>query len=347
MFCKSRVVTLAIVLLSNCHVTYAAEYRSNTLLFPELTYKHLWHQQPKSTKQNDLAPAITLLHAGRFQSLNILVEINANENTQRVERLQLGFDYAGSHKLWLGRGHTPAGYWNTEYHHGSYLQTSLSRPGPTLTIWPRHLTGLSLEGAFSRFNETIQYSLLAGLGPTLKNGGLDDVSIIEFDRGHRFGITGRLSYTPDPLGNTEMGIFLGYYDVNSLDADHGDFGETIAGAFINWEKGKNRFISELFYINSDLSSATIMGDDYFISWYAQYERKLTQAFTLYGRIEESLNENDSSALKVFRSFTTEGKFIGIRYDFLGNQAFTVEASSIQKMTGQFDGLNLKWNAVFP
>jgi hypothetical protein len=38
------------------------------------------------------------------------------------------YDFSDQFKISAGRFHTPIGYWNTAFHHGSWLQTSVARP---------------------------------------------------------------------------------------------------------------------------------------------------------------------------------------------------------------------------
>ena len=45
-----------------------------------------------------------------------------------VERSIIRYDYSDHFKVSFGRYHTPIGYWNTAYHHGSWLHTPISRP---------------------------------------------------------------------------------------------------------------------------------------------------------------------------------------------------------------------------
>lgn len=45
-----------------------------------------------------------------------------------VERLIVRYDFNDLFKLSFGRYHTPINYWNTAYHHGQWLQTTISRP---------------------------------------------------------------------------------------------------------------------------------------------------------------------------------------------------------------------------
>ena len=48
--------------------------------------------------------------------------------TVEVERSIIRYDYNDFFKLSFGRYHTPIGYWNTAFHHGAWLQTTISRP---------------------------------------------------------------------------------------------------------------------------------------------------------------------------------------------------------------------------
>src|SRR6266550_3960902 len=48
--------------------------------------------------------------------------------TVEVERSIIRYDYNDYFKISFGRYHTPIGYWNTAFHHGAWLQTSISRP---------------------------------------------------------------------------------------------------------------------------------------------------------------------------------------------------------------------------
>ena len=53
-------------------------------------------------------------------------------------------------KLSFGRYHTPINYWNTAFHHGQWLQTTISRPEMTQfggSFIPVHFIGTLVEGA--------------------------------------------------------------------------------------------------------------------------------------------------------------------------------------------------------
>src|SRR5262245_53103067 len=45
-----------------------------------------------------------------------------------IERMILRFDKNDQLKISFGRYHTPINWWNTAYHHGQWLQTTIARP---------------------------------------------------------------------------------------------------------------------------------------------------------------------------------------------------------------------------
>ena len=86
--------------------------------------------------------------------------------------------------LWLGRFHQPASAWNTEHHHGQYLQTDITRPyierwEDEQGIIPQHITGLLLESRQSIGKDgAIQFYGGIGAAPALTNGALDAIDLL-------------------------------------------------------------------------------------------------------------------------------------------------------------------------
>jgi hypothetical protein len=93
-----------------------------------------------------------------------------------LERFQMGFEFVPETVLWLGRFHQPASAWNTEHHHGQYLQTDITRP--YIERWedeqgviPQHITGALFESRQSIGKDgAIQISAGVGAAPALTNG---------------------------------------------------------------------------------------------------------------------------------------------------------------------------------
>ncbi|PYO87440.1 MAG: hypothetical protein DMD58_14875 [Gemmatimonadetes bacterium] len=82
-----------------------------------------------------------------------------------IERSILRYDVADYLKLSAGRYHTPMGYWNTAFHHGQWLQTSVNRPEMVKfggQFLPVHFVGLQAEGSFGSGGLAVRYH--AGVG---------------------------------------------------------------------------------------------------------------------------------------------------------------------------------------
>ena len=85
--------------------------------------------------------------------------------TVEVERLGLRYDFDDRLKLSAGRFHTPVNYWNTAFHHGLWLQTTISRPEMIKTggtFQPVHLIGVIAEG--NVFSPTFGLGYNVGFG---------------------------------------------------------------------------------------------------------------------------------------------------------------------------------------
>src|SRR5438309_9861010 len=85
--------------------------------------------------------------------------------TLEVERSIIRYDYNDFFKLSFGRYHTPIGYWNTAFHHGAWLQTTISRPDMVRiggTFIPVHFVGVLAEGNIPSGGAGLSYS--AGVG---------------------------------------------------------------------------------------------------------------------------------------------------------------------------------------
>ena len=95
-----------------------------------------------------------------------------------LERLQLGYVVSDQLTLWAGRFHTPLGYWNTAFHHGAQIQTSITRPRfmgfeDQGGILPVHTVGLWMTGKFDTRLGRVNYDAFAGNSASLRDGTLN------------------------------------------------------------------------------------------------------------------------------------------------------------------------------
>lgn len=89
-----------------------------------------------------------------------------------LERVQIGYTFSDSATGWMGRFHTPYGYWNTAFHHGAQMQTSVMRPRfldfeDKGGILPSHMVGLWGTGKVRAGDGKFTYDIFAGNGPKI------------------------------------------------------------------------------------------------------------------------------------------------------------------------------------
>ena len=84
-----------------------------------------------------------------------------------LERAQIGYAFNDQVNVWLGRFHTPYGYWQTAFHHGAQIQPSLLRPRfidfeDKGGILPAHTTGIWATGGLPFEGGKFTYDFYAG-----------------------------------------------------------------------------------------------------------------------------------------------------------------------------------------
>lgn len=117
---------------------------------------------------------------GNVKTLIELIFENTPEGTLAtdLERAQIGYTFSDAATLWGGRFHTPYGYWNTAFHHGAQMQTSVLRPRfldfeDKGGILPAHMIGMWANGKIKAGGGRFTYDAYAGNGP-----GIDVDTII-------------------------------------------------------------------------------------------------------------------------------------------------------------------------
>lgn len=163
-----------------------------------------------------------------------------------VERTMLKFNWSDRLKLSLGRYHTPITWWNTAFHHGLWLQTTIRRPEMTQfgsKFIPVHFVGALAQGSVSSGGLNFFYE--AGLG----NGRADIISR-SGDAGdannHRAWVA-HVFVRPDQYYPLRVGGAV-YRDKVSPSVGS-DFTETIASAYVLWTKETPEFLSEVVFVN--------------------------------------------------------------------------------------------------
>jgi len=158
-----------------------------------------------------------------------------------VERSIIRFDQSDYFKESFGRYHTPINWWNTEFHHGQWLQTTINRPEMLQfggSFIPVHFIGALTEGAIPAGGLNLNYNVGVGngRGSVISRGG--DFGDINNNRAWLVN----LFVKPDQFFGLQVGGSV-YRDKITL-ANGRDFREWITSGHIVWQHEDPEFIAE-------------------------------------------------------------------------------------------------------
>jgi hypothetical protein len=291
----------------------------------------------------------------RIRSL-MEIAIETSEYGQSVgidmERLQVGYVWSDALTVWIGRIHTPYGYWNTAFHHGPWIQTSAQRPKflafeDTYGLMPAHTVGIWATGRQSLGAGHITYDATVGNSPRiLTNGGVPGTGQVDMNLlgsnnhdmstlvnlgyefggpldGLKFGLDAMRWRTTDdvqPLSNTTNVRFVGAYGVYTEN---------------DWE-----VLSEYYkFFDTNVSA----GGSNHRSWaaYAQVGHAFGK-FTPYVRWETALldqSDNFFGNLAPAIGSSYRRDVGGLRYDLTSNTALKFEYNSTVYLDRGLDSYN--------
>jgi hypothetical protein len=233
-----------------------------------------------------------------------------------VERVFTRYSVSNLVNISAGKFHTPFGYWNNAYHHGTLIQPTIDRPNilrfeDDNGFLPIHQVGIQLDGSFeSRFNPS--YTLMLSNGQANGNSGggsqynsplaLSWAANIEPFSGAKFTISGMANKIPagsityqqatkkNPKGLTEDT----YYQMYNASASY-FFGSLPI-----------ELCAEYYTIsNTMVSSGTSRANGGFV--YVGFNKYKIIPYILYNNIRYDANE------KFFEQNNLDGFTGGLRY----------------------------------
>ena len=199
-----------------------------------------------------------------------------------VERMILRFDQSDRLKVSVGRYHTPVNYWNTAFHHGQWLQTTITRPEMIRfgsQFLPVHFVGALVEGGVPAGGWNLNYK--GGIG----NGRASVVSRAgdPGDSNDSLAWLGNVFFKPDRIYGLEFGASA-YVDSVTLGGVSGSFDEQIVSGYVAWHKETPEVIAEVAGVrHEDPATAAATWST---AWYAQVAYRLPRdAWKPYYRFE--------------------------------------------------------------
>lgn len=273
------------------------------------------------------------------------IEANAaGETNVDMERLQIGYVFNDYLTGWAGRFHTPYGYWNTAFHHGAQIQTSVLRPRflefeDRGGILPAHTTGAWFTGATPASAGKVGYDAFVGNSQRIKTdpANLGPDSIVPTGTlDTKMGGSGSANsvagfnawYTPARMGGLRVGLHGLGGTIAAVDAANSILAQTrvrVAGGYLAFADDDWEVMSEYYrFTNRDITGAT--GSHRSSAWYAQVGRNWG-LWTPYGRFEKAnLDQADSYfAYQTYGRSYTRGA-VGLRYDIDPKAALKLELS---------------------
>ncbi|HXB19127.1 MAG TPA: hypothetical protein VNV40_09865 [Steroidobacteraceae bacterium] len=240
-----------------------------------------------------------------------------------LERAQIGYQFSDSATIWLGRFHTPYGFYNTAFHHGQWIAISLRRPRfiefeDHGGIMPAHTTGLWLTGSERLGGDMkVTYDAYVGNSQRIVNGILD-MNNAGVPRGSTI-VGGNVGLLPGgALDGLKVGVDAFQTRIEDEDPTPAAFPQVSPyftrvrsyGAYAVYDTDRWEDIAELhFFDNTDLTGHTGShhSDAGFIQMgyrggrytpYARYERGSFQQSDPYFAAQINGNSYDREALGV-------------------------------------------------
>jgi hypothetical protein len=263
--------------------------------------------------------------SGLTERLTFFGEVSATARPDQyrieVERLILRYDFNDQLKISGGRYHTPISYWNTAFHHGLWLQTSVSRPEMIKfgsRVLPVHFVGLLVEGGFPLTALGLGYAggVGNGRGDEIARGG--DAGDVNQNR----ALLATVHSRPARVYGLQLGGAL-YLDKAPAEAGF-DVDEQIFSAHLALTRERPEILGEYARIRHEPDGGGETTDT--DAWYLQAAYRLpppADAFKPYARVERIDVEDGDPLFEPF-DLGYKGFLAGVRYDFASLAAFKLE-----------------------
>lgn len=341
-----------------------AESQHDVLAFLSIEGFDMFSASDPELEKFDVRATADLLYTYNSDRFRFLAEYIWSDTESEMERMQAAWVVDDKTTLWFGRFHTISNYWTTEFHHGQFMQTSISRPG--LEEWedesgpmPSHVTGAWLEHVFSLQDQSaLNLGLSAGIAPKFEGQELLPFDVLDPASGHDLAVSARFVYRPDILSSNQVGLTMSHNDIAVVSEsdlqlfDLDSVTQKTIGLFANWGWRNWRFASNFVYFDVDLNYPSGDVDDEFLLGYVQAEYQVNDDWTVFGRTEFGDGEDGSTYLRLLPAVIAHRQMLGVRWDFADSHSLTLEIADTSRQGDDFEHdhfkeIRFQWSAVFP
>jgi hypothetical protein len=311
--------------------------------FADVEYHYTTLDRPDDRRSGFALGNLDFFMTPNFGRVKMLAELNFEVEqgdgalSTDLERMQIGYTFSDSLTAWVGRFHTPYGYWNTAFHHGTQIQTA-TRPRfidfeDKGGVLPAHTVGLWAVGHVPAYGGRWQYDAWFGNGSRIIDGEVDFNAFRDDNRNTAIG--GNLGYR---FGGAAEGLLVGVhgfreevdvYATSDVRLARSRLG--VAGAYYYLDMNNWESIGEYYrFHNADLSGDTGTHS----SWAAfiQVGYTLHDVWTPYYRWEKAaLDQTDAyfAAQDSGRAYTRH--VLGIRYLLNPSTALQLEGNRTREV----------------
>ena len=286
---------------------------------------------------SDLADATESFALGQFNlfitskltsSLNVLAEIvieadsSTNELATELERLLLTYRHSSYLTAGFGRYHTAIGFYNTAYHHSSWLQTTVDRPflfdfEDDGGVLPIHNVGLTATGLIPSGQLGLHYVAELGNGRASQlELGQDPVqNVTDENDSKAFNLA--LFARPDSAPGLEIGGSA--YRDTLTPTGQAEVVELIVTAHAVYQRPSFEFLNEFVLLRHDSNGGTGVVES--PGFYSQISRRWGD-YRPYFRYEYFDVPDDDPIIHDLDQF--QRALIGLRYDWIDYAALKLE-----------------------
>jgi hypothetical protein len=329
--------------MEHAHAPYSAEQQATIqeaeTHYPNLAIRGFADVDFSSTDQKGTFSGFNLgqfdLHLASSLSKKITyfgeVTFNAQPTgyTLEVERSIIRYDYDDYFKLSFGRYHTPISYWNTAFHHGAWLQTTIARPEMVKIggiFIPVHFVGLLTEGNIPSGGLHVAYEVGLGNGRGSIFSRAGDAGDVNNNRAWLANVFAR----PARLYGFQVGGSFYKDEITQLNG--ANIREWIASTHVVWTKETPEFLAE--FANShhqDLLTGQTFNTPAFyvqIAYRLPWLERTLKPYFRYDYIQPPPGE------PILSDTRYQGSTLGLRYDISNFAAFKSEYRNFQRLASE-------------
>lgn len=300
----------------------------HVMLFSDATY--LWTEADAS-EGFSLGQVVGHLNAALSDRFSVSAEATLTPRSAgtiaTLERLILAYQAGDGFRLSAGRYHTPISWWNTQYHHGLWLQTSIDRPNMVrfgTPLIPVHFLGLLASGTVAVGGSTLVYEAGVGNGRAPDLVGAGDGGETDAEA----AAIGGLRFRPGAT-RLEVGVH-GYLDRVDPVGATGPVEERILGAHAVWLANPELLLEYLHFRHEpEGPGSEVTTSD---ALYLQVGWKLPSAVQPYFRYE-TVDIGAGDPLFAGLGLAYDGFIAGVRWDFVDFAALKGEVRREERAGG--------------